>query len=136
MSAYEYAMNDQILFLGLSNGKLFYYKSKNIEQKSIFGKGKDPELVQIESPNAHKGEIRKIIYAKVNEDQLDVLITASADRTIKMWEPRNVKSNPCFQTIVGHEGAILDMVFISKVDQLITSSTDKTVRIWMIDKAR
>lgn len=44
MTAYEYAPAEQILYLGLSNGKLFYYKSKNIEQKSIFGKGKDPEL--------------------------------------------------------------------------------------------
>jgi hypothetical protein len=42
MTAYEYSKADQILYLGLSNGKLCYYKSKNIEQKSIFGKGKDP----------------------------------------------------------------------------------------------
>jgi len=64
------------------------------------------------------------------------LITASADRTIKLWEPSNVKSNPCFQTIVGHEGSILDMVYIEKVNQLITSSTDRTMRIWVIDQSR
>ena len=68
MSCCEYAQKDQILFLGLTNGKLFYYKSKAIDQRSIFGKGKDPELVQIESNNGHKGEIRKMTYAKVGEN--------------------------------------------------------------------
>jgi WD40 repeat protein len=51
---------------------------------------------------------------------LDVIITASSDRTIKLWEAKNVKTteNPCFQTIVGHNGSILDMVFISKEGQV------------------
>jgi WD40 repeat protein len=96
MTAYEYAQKEQILFLGLSNGKLFSYKSKNIEQKSIFCDGKFPDMQEIDSPNCHKGEIRKIIYAKVNNNTLDVIITASSDRTIKLWEAKNVKSNPCF----------------------------------------
>ena len=51
----------------------------------------------------------------MNDGTLDVLITASADRTVKMWEPKNTKKDPCFQTIVGHEGTILDMVYIDKV---------------------
>lgn len=65
-----------------------------------------------------------------------MLISASADRTIKLWEPKNTKTNKCFQTIIGHTGSILDMVFIQKVQLLVTSSTDKTMRIWRIDKAR
>jgi WD40 repeat protein len=69
-------------------------------------------MAQIESPNGHKGEIRKIISSKINEGQLDVIITASADRTIKLWETKSTKSNPCFQTIVGHDGSILDMVYV------------------------
>ena len=56
-----------------------------------------------------------MIYTRMNEGKLDVLITASADRTIKLWEPKNQKGDPCFQTIVGHKGSILDMVYISKV---------------------
>ena len=56
-----------------------------------------------------------MIYTKMNNGKLDVLITASADRTIKLWEPMNVKAKPCFQTIVGHEGSILDMKYIDQV---------------------
>ncbi len=96
-------------------------------------KGKKVECFPIESQDNHKGEIRKIIYTTMNDGTLDVLITASADRTIKMWEPKNTKKDPCFQTIVGHEGTILDMVYIDKVQQLITTSTDRTMRIWIID---
>ena len=70
---------------------------------------------------------------KLEFDKLQTLITASADRTIKLWDPRNIKSNACFQTIVGHEGTVLDMVYISKVSALVSSSTDRTMRIWNID---
>ena len=114
------------------------YKAKSSDNRSIFAKGKDPDVTQLESPSPHRGEIRKMICTKINEETLDVLFTASADRTIKMWDPKNTKGNCCIQTICGHEGTILDMVYISKVpvDQLITTSTDKTMRIWVIDKSR
>lgn len=67
---------------------------------------------------------------------MDVLITGSADRTIKLWEPKNVKTNPCFQTIIGHGGTVISMTYVKKVELLISSSTDRTMRIWRIDKAR
>jgi WD40 repeat protein len=89
--------------------------------------------VELDSPQAHKGMVRKLIYTKI--DGLDVLISASADRTIKLWEPKKQK-NKCFQTIIGHNGSVLDMVYIERVQLLVTSSTDKTMRIWRIDKAR
>ena len=54
-----------------------------------------------------------MIYAKL--EGLDVLISGSADRTIKLWEPKNTKSNPCFQTIIGHGGTIISMALIQKV---------------------
>lgn len=106
-------------------------------------------MIPLSSPQAHKvtthffvyktfnekqGAVRKLIYTQI--DGLSVLISASADRTIKLWEPKNTKSNKCFQTIIGHAGSILDMVYIEQVQLLVTSSTDKTMRIWRIDKAR
>jgi WD40 repeat protein len=72
--------------------------------------------------------VKCMIYSKI--EGLDVLITGSADRTIKLWEPKNTKSNPCFQTIIGHGGTIISMALIQKVQLLVTSSTDKTMRIW------
>ena len=52
-------------------------------------KGKDPELVELDAPASqiHKGDVKCLIYNKI--DGLDVLISGSADRTIKLWEPKN-----------------------------------------------
>lgn len=44
--------------------------------------------------NRYQGEIKCLLYARI--EGLDVLISGSADRTIKLWEPKNTKSNPCF----------------------------------------
>lgn len=84
-----------------------------MEQKFLIDKGKEPELIELESPQAHKvnihvnilmiqGDVKCLLYCRI--EGLDVLISASADRTIKLWEPKNTKSNPCFQTIIGHGG--------------------------------
>lgn len=52
-------------------------------------------MVELESPQRHKGDVRRLIYTKI--DGLEVLISASADRTIKLWEPKNAaKANKCF----------------------------------------
>ena len=94
-SAYCYAFEpEQYLFVGLSSGKIFYYKKKNMENRYLVQQGKEHERVELESPQAHKGEIRKLIHTNI--DGLEVLISASADRTIKLWEPRNTKGNKCF----------------------------------------
>lgn len=90
--------------------------------------------MELASPQAHKGEIRKLIYTVI--DGLHVLISASADRTIKLWEPKNPKGDKCFQTIIGHERSLLDMIYLDKVRLLFTSSTDGTMRVWRIDQAR
>ena len=87
-------IKEQLLFVGLSNGKIFYYKKKSVDNKFLVQSGKEHEQVELDSPQAHKGEIRKLICTTI--DGLDVLISASADRTIKLWEPKNTKGNKCF----------------------------------------
>lgn len=42
------------MFVGLTNGKIFYWKKKNMEQKCLVDRGKEPELIEIESPQHHK----------------------------------------------------------------------------------
>jgi len=42
-SAYCYAQVEQYLFVGLSNGKIFYYKKKNMESKYLVQSGKEHE---------------------------------------------------------------------------------------------
>lgn len=82
------------MFVGLSSGKIFYYKKKGMESKKLVQSNKEHDKIVLESPMAHKGEIRKLIYTNI--DGLDVLISASADRTVKLWEPKNTKADKCF----------------------------------------
>ena len=57
-----------------------------MEARSIVMSGKDHEIVNLaDKPGVgHKGEVRRLIYTKI--DGLDVLVSASADRTIKLWD--------------------------------------------------
>ena len=54
LSCYAYAPKDQYLFIGLTNGKIYFWKKKNMEQKYIVDRGKEPELIEIETPHHHK----------------------------------------------------------------------------------
>ena len=91
-------------------------------------KGLSIIIKELNTPQAHKGAVCKLIYTLI--DGKDVLISASADRTIKLWEPKNNRGNYCFQTLTGHERSILDMVYMETAQVILTSSTDGTMRIW------
>lgn len=47
ISSYVFSIKDQIMMVGLSNGKVFYWKKKHMEQKYLVQKGKDPELIEL-----------------------------------------------------------------------------------------
>jgi WD40 repeat protein len=125
------------MFAGFSNGKIVFYRKKHQDPKSMLDgpSDRDHETVTLDSQNSHKGDVRKLIFTRI--EGLEVLISGSADSTIKLWEPMNQKTNSrCFQTIIGHAGTILDMIYLEKVQLLVTSSTDNTMKIWRVDKAR
>jgi hypothetical protein len=66
MTAMEYSFKDDILYLGLSNGAIYYYKSKSIDpSKTIFSKGKDPEPHLLETVTPHHGEVRKLLCTQI-----------------------------------------------------------------------
>ena len=42
------------MFVGLSNGSIFYYKKRNMDSKLLVNKGKELDQVELTSPQAHK----------------------------------------------------------------------------------
>ena len=81
------------MFVGLTSGRIFYYRKKGINNRNLVESGKELERVELVSPLAHKGEIKKLIHTRIKD--IEVLISASADRTIKLWEPMKSKDK-CF----------------------------------------
>ena len=60
-----------------------------------------------------------------------LLASASADRTVKLWDVFGRDLAPkqrCVQTLVGHSGSVTALSFLR--GSLITASTDGTLRIW------
>ena len=42
------------MYIGLSNGKINYYKKRNMDSRSLLAPGKAHELVEMESKQGHK----------------------------------------------------------------------------------
>jgi WD40 repeat protein len=72
----------------------------------------------------HEGFINKIIV--VNHKYI---FTASQDKTIKKWNPKNDHSAEV--SYQGHTNVVFDVVFIDN-KKVASASADKTIKIWEI----
>ena len=57
-----------------------------------------------------------------------MLVSASIDKTIKIWDINNAE---CLRTLIGHEGSVI-AIFNYDDEKIISSSEDKTVKLWNI----
>jgi WD40 repeat protein len=76
----------------------------------------------------------KVGLASRSKDLIDLVVTGSADSTLKIWDPL-VKSDldTCVATLTGHTGSVTSVVVVkdSKGNDLIVSgSLDGTTRLW------
>ncbi|MCZ8121511.1 MAG: hypothetical protein O9295_26540 [Microcystis sp. LE18-22.4A] len=55
-----------------------------------------------------------------------LLASASADNTIKLWD---IKGN-CINTLKGHEDKVYSIYFSSDGEKIISVSADKTIKLW------
>jgi WD40 repeat protein len=80
----------------------------------------------------HKGAIWAMVIgsAMYDEEEIQVLISGSADRTIAIWNLFGAKGAPPIKTLTGHFGSISAICFVSWRKQVVSGSEDNTVRIW------
>jgi len=133
IKCFVYSSERDLLFAGFSDGRVCMWKPKAYENKSLLYT-KEYEIIRIDTQKPHKGKVYTILYESIEDQEL--VITGSGDRTIKMWDHSQYKSEPCVQTIVGHSGSILALRYIRSHKILVSTSSDKTVRMWCLDSGR
>ncbi len=81
----------------------------------------------------HGGNVCALYY--VHDLASGLLLSSSADRTIKIWDPwqRDVAA-ACIQTLVGHSGTVTALTY--NQDSIISGGSDQTIRIWRPDYGR
>lgn len=65
--------------------------------------------------------------SQVSAELGPAVVTASADRTAKVWR---AETGECEQTFVGHEEQVNHASFSSDCKYVVTASEDKTARVW------
>jgi WD40 repeat protein len=68
-----------------------------------------------------------VVYAVVWLPQQQAVATASADRTIRIWEPITRR---CLTTLTGHSGPVLALAVSPDGKWLCSGSVDQTIRVW------
>ena len=123
ITAHYYIAEKYTLFVADSEGTIHVWKPKyDFKSELLSSKMK-----------SHLGPIFKFLY--LEDLGPGMLLSASADRTIKMWDvwDRDL-SQRVVQTMVGHGGSVLDMAYNQGI--LVSCSTDRTYRVWMSDANR
>ena len=109
------AINNRILVAGGFSKKITSWKLNNNTLEHIFSKE--------QHSNNHKNAIYDLIF----NNRGDLVMSGSADQTIKIW---NSATGSLKVTLNGHSGSI-NALSISPCDRfLISGSVDQTIRIW------
>jgi hypothetical protein len=48
-SSYCYSASEQFMFVGLSSGRIYYYKKRNMDSKLLVYPGKEHDLIELDS---------------------------------------------------------------------------------------
>lgn len=80
--------------------------------------------------NAHSADVNSIAFNPVNEF---LLATGSADKTVALWDMRNLKSR--IQTLKGHTDQVYNIEWAPFNESILaSSSSDRRVGIWDLSR--
>uniref|UniRef100_A0A7S3CVB8 Guanine nucleotide-binding protein subunit beta-like protein n=1 Tax=Palpitomonas bilix TaxID=652834 RepID=A0A7S3CVB8_9EUKA len=122
LSSLLYMKKKRCLYGGRFDGVVLMWKRK-------------ADISQDERPSSrfsgHKGEVTRLCC----DWEENLLFSASADRTIKVWDPWvGNDRRACVQTLAGHGGTVTGIEYADNF--LFSSSTDCSVIIWSKETGR
>ncbi len=80
-----------------------------------------------QDPIALRGHTGKVLSLAFSPRNGNLLVSASLDRTIKVW---NVANGRCVNTLTEHKGAVNCVEFSSNGKMLVSGSADATIKLW------
>jgi U3 small nucleolar RNA-associated protein 13 len=60
-----------------------------------------------------------------------LLVSASGDKTIKVW---NITNAQCIATLSGHQSSLVKVSWINLGLQILSASVDGVVKVWNLKK--
>ena len=78
----------------------------------------------------HEGFVYRLLFSADGK----TLASASADATVKLWNPRKEQGEELAHTLRGHQGPVYRLAFGPQDEVLATGGKDGIVRLWLRDK--
>ncbi|MFM8395215.1 MAG: WD40 repeat domain-containing protein, partial [Acidobacteriota bacterium] len=85
-------------------------------------------LRQLSSFSAHQDWINDLVVWR--DEARRLYLTASSDRTIRIWEPEN---NQQVTELRGHRGDVTRLILSNDNERLLSSSRDRSLKIWSLE---
>ena len=84
--------------------------------------------------NGHTKVVNAVKFFPTNSSAISVLLSGSADNTIRIWHARNdgKPKYDCVKTVYGHTNSITKIATLSGSDVFASGSSDGTVKIWKL----
>jgi serine/threonine protein kinase len=119
------------------DGKTLACVEFRVRDQVIQGNGPDALRPELTLRNPETGAVRtrleghaKAVVAVVFTPDGQRLVTASLDRTVKIWD---LKTGQVKRTLSGHDDGVLALAIASDGRTLASGSLDRTVRIWDLE---
>lgn len=131
------------VLIGLSDGHILYYPMKSFLNGKLNDQKQSEILIYPGTASVHRKELQNVGDGHLGEITCihwhpdicgGVLLSASVDRTIKIWNIGELKSVTCLQTLHGHGATVTGIGILPY--SFTSISSDGTMIFWCQDPVR